>query len=127
MQNDEGPVGATVFTNEDEIEASFPDASHFNSRVAIANIEQQALIHEALENADAQSNVLVLEPILQALSVAGIRYPIGKTVCQICKGTCNKIMPAGSVDACKYKACVGFLGGYKGTKSEPSCSDVRRP
>ncbi|KAF7720625.1 hypothetical protein EC973_006872, partial [Apophysomyces ossiformis] len=74
-----------------------------------------------------QVAILTVEAILKLLDMAGIRYPVGQKVCQLCKGTCNRILSGANQDKCKYDACVKFLGGYKGSEAKPSCSKIPLP
>ncbi|KAF9925876.1 hypothetical protein FBU30_004432 [Linnemannia zychae] len=106
----------------------FHSASDFYAKTLVTDLEHYANTYEEMENEDEdRSPSLHVTAIVKALNLAGIHYPIGKTVCQVCKGTCNKIMSKENMDRCKFDTCVKFLGGYKGNESSPSCSLIPLP
>jgi hypothetical protein len=116
---------------DDEILPAFPDREHFFSRELDADLQKYILAYQGtLGDSDLETDTvgpMTIAAIVAALDLAGIRYPIGKRVCQLCKGTCNRLMPKDSVDTCKYTVCVKTLGGYSGSVRNPSCSLVQRP
>ncbi|KAF7727200.1 hypothetical protein EC973_007898 [Apophysomyces ossiformis] len=119
-----------IFYNEetDEIEPGIDNNSEYYADMLVADLQKyESTFKEATPESDVASVGLAVETIVQTLNLAGIRYPIGKKVCQLCKGTCNVAVPASSRDKCKYEACVKFLGGYKGSDSRPSCRAIPRP
>jgi len=125
-ENDIAPI------EDDEIAPAFPDNDHFYARELTADLRKYTLAYEGTQgdsdDSEADSAAIVtVSAMMSALEIAGIRYPVGKRMCQLCKGTCNRIVPAGSRDTCKYTVCVKRLGGYQGTHTKPSCADVRRP
>ncbi|KAK3838855.1 MAG: hypothetical protein J3R72DRAFT_448516 [Linnemannia gamsii] len=115
----------------DEIQPAFRDRAHFYSKNLIADLKKYTAAHERTwPDSDTETDCVgsrPVEAIIRAFELAGIRYPIGKQMCQLCKRTCNRIVPSNSVDICKYTVCVRRLGGYKGPKSTPTCSEVRLP
>ncbi|KAF9945645.1 hypothetical protein BGZ72_001138, partial [Mortierella alpina] len=114
---------------DDEIEPSFKSSSHFFASALLSEVEQHASAYEDTQSdRGLEANSFATMAIVKALGVAGIRYPIGLRVCQLCKGTCNKIMPKSMLDTCKHQVCVGLLGGVKVTQgTEPSCSEISQP
>ncbi|KAI8345249.1 hypothetical protein B0O80DRAFT_285942 [Mortierella sp. GBAus27b] len=111
----------------------FTGTSDYYAKTLVADLEKASgtfeltIDEEEDDNGEPRSVILAVTAIVKALDLAGIRYPIGKTVCQVCKGTCNKIMSGENVNRCKYDACVKFLGGYKGSAAQPSCSTIPLP
>ncbi|KAF9944747.1 hypothetical protein BGZ72_002037 [Mortierella alpina] len=114
---------------DDEIVPSFNTTSDFYANTLVANVQKHAAaFEETLGNPDVETNGLITMGIVKALDLAGIRYPIGLRVCQLCKGTCSKIMPGRMVDTCKFQVCVGTLGGVKVAQgAQPSCSEISQP
>ncbi|KAF9128319.1 hypothetical protein BGX30_014373 [Mortierella sp. GBA39] len=108
-------------------DGEYDGASDFYARTLVTDLERYSDIFDESEVEEGQSVVLSTTAIVKALDLAGFRYPIGKAVCQVCKGVCNKIMSGDNIDRCKYDACVKFLGGYKGTEAIPSCDLISLP
>lgn len=100
--------------------------SDFYARTLVTDLERYSdtfdETDEENDDGEGRSVVVAVTATVKALDLAGIRYLIGKTVCQVCKGTCNKIMSGVNVDRRKYDSCVMFLGGYGGSDATPSCS-----
>jgi len=113
---------------EDE---EYDGVSDYYARTLVTDLERYSdtfdETNEGDEDEENRSVVLAVTAIVKALDLAGVRYPIGKTVCQVCKGICNKIMSSVNLDRCKYDACVKFLGGYKGSDATPSCDLIPLP
>ncbi|KAF9578532.1 hypothetical protein BGW38_005613 [Lunasporangiospora selenospora] len=108
----------------------YTGSSDFYAKTLINTLERSSDLYDEGEEDNGEeprSVILAVTAIVKALDMAGIRYPIGKTVCQVCKGTCNKIMSNENVDRCKYDACVKFLGGYTGSEAKPSCTLIPKP
>ncbi|KAF9901326.1 hypothetical protein EC991_006253 [Linnemannia zychae] len=115
-----------VVVDGDEIDPEIKDNSMFYSGTFVADLDKYAAAFQETQNV-SENGILAVDVIVETLSLAGIRYPIGKRVCQLCKGTCNVVVSAASRDACKYDACVRLLGGYKGSELTPSCTEIPRP
>jgi hypothetical protein len=109
----------------------FQGTSDYYAHTLVSDLEMSTGTFDEVKEEDEfdepRSVALAVTAIVKALDLAGIRYPIGKTVCQVCKGTCNRIFSGENVDRCKYDACVKFLGGFKGQEARPSCETIPLP
>ncbi|KAF7720377.1 hypothetical protein EC973_009602 [Apophysomyces ossiformis] len=121
---------------DDEPEPGYKDLNDYFGKVLIANVKRyEETYDDGFERMDASFGDvdeqmlagLSVDAIVKLLDKAGIRYPIGQKVCQICKGTCNRILSGANRDRCKYDACVKFLGGYRGNEASPSCTKIPLP
>ncbi|KAG0042849.1 hypothetical protein BGZ89_006733, partial [Linnemannia elongata] len=122
----------TVDDGDDETgdkELGFSDENSFLATSVISEVTQYEAIYNELRNieeeAEEQAGVssMVLT-IAVMLAKKGFTPPMPKWSCSPCKGTCNALFffkPSWK-NACKYDVCVKYLGGYKGSQSQPSCN-----